>query len=190
MSTSIRGVVEYADILGDIKWDLGEVYFPSSMTNIQEYLGMHGSKKRLVPLRGRPEEGHGRKGTSSGYDALFTALVLRGKQAADVAFDEHGTYQEADGLCITEETAERWLAIKSGNAVWLDEWHGDFRRISDPDMQDVNWIKSFEYRVVLERLLENHPGINTLGPHFATLAAMETLEQLGHEEVRFVYGGS
>lgn len=178
MSTSIRGVVEYQDIsVPTIQWDLGEVFFPSTYSNIQGYLGMWADegKKSLVPLRGYPKDGYG----STGVHRVFTALVVRGQ----VSSIEH----EVDGATISEAEAERWLNL---GAVWLDdEWHGEYRRISDVDMRGVNWITADEYEKVLDRVMKDNPKTQ-LGTHRAVLASMRSLESDGYKGVRFVYGGS
>lgn len=186
MSTSIRGVVEYFDINTPlVRWDLGEVFFPSTYTDIQELLGMWEPKDSMVPARGFPKDN-----PSSGANAIFTALVIRGS-ALDhgTEFDSNGQCQQGDGMVLNEVGADRWLAVGS---EWLDDetegW--TYRRLSDPDMRGVNWITREEYEKVVDEAERRAGSGRYLSTHRAVLAAMKSLEDSGHEGVRFVYGGS
>lgn len=187
MSYNIHGVVEYQD--GPIRWDLGEVFFPSTYSDIQEILGLWEAKDSVVPLRGHPTGE-----TSCGYDAAFTGLVIRGEvlSKSDAEFDEYGTFRESDGTVLNEAGAERWLRLGS---VWLeDDWTaGGYRRISDPDMSPVNWITADEYQAAIEEAINRGKGprpTERFATHRAVLAAMRALEWDNVEGVRLVYGRS
>lgn len=182
MSYNIHGVVEYQDPhVPSIVWDLGNVFFPSTWSDIQEVLGCHPDvAEGIVPKRGHPKGN-----TSSGYNQEFTALVIRGEALDnDTEFDKYGQCRQIDGLVLNEAGAEHWLSV---GGEWLDEWHAGYRRISDPDMHEVNWITYKEYKAAIEATQTRSPNAD-LSVHRAVLASMKSLKKSGYKGVRFVYG--
>jgi len=201
MSTSIHGSIEYRHTYSPIVFTFADVNVGVSMSNIFGRLGAkhHNEARTAVPVRGWPKNGQGDLDCGSGFRTQAAALVVRGSEEAGVDFDENGHCREVDGLVITEEAAEKWLASKhfSNPVEWLDaDWRSNFRYISDPDIHSVNWITADELSVVIEktskelRTPDGREG-GFLGGYHAVVAAMRALEQSPSVEassVRFIYG--
>lgn len=182
---TLYGVVEYREKDSPVTWGLGRVFFPSSDSDVGMLLGLGQPEDSIVPARGLPKDGSHR--LSSDANSTFMALAIKGQPSNGGTFDANGYLFEGPGnaTCISEEAAERWL--KQG-AQWVDpEWHGEYRYITDVDMEGFNWVKYRELRLAVEIAETRNPKAH-LAPHRAVLAAMKSLKNDPNMEmVRFVY---
>ncbi len=175
MSTSIHCVVEYDQSFGvgsSHTQSFGQFYPGVSFSNIFGLLGArhHHEADTMVPKRGRPDK--------AGWmlDRMDSALVVRGMAEREVS---------RDGTAITADEADEWIRLGS---EWIDDdWHGKYRRISDPDMHSVNWITASELESVVETAQRLAPKA-LLGGYRAIVAAMRAMmENETIEQVRFCY---
>ncbi len=162
MSTSIHCVVEYDTTFAKttLTQSFAEFYPGVSFSGIFGLLGArhHSEADMMVPKRGRPDK--------AGWmlDRMDSALVVRGMLEREVS---------QDGMAIPEDEADEWIRLRS---VWIDDWHGKFRRISHPDMHSVNWLTASELESAVDAAQRLAPRA-LLGGYRAIVAAMRALEE-------------